>query len=66
MKFGGRQRSGICKVVGDRGTLRNGAYTGTLKGCAVCTGTFGGAEGTVAGRAKRVDGRTAVAFWLAW
>ena len=58
MRFGGGRRSGIRKVVGDRGTLGDCADTGTLGGGAVCTGTLGGAEVTVTGRATRVDGGT--------
>ena len=53
-------------VGGDRGTLGDGAETGTLEDGAVCTGTLGGAGGTGVGRATRVDGGTEVACWLAW
>ena len=66
MRFGGGRQSGINKVVGDRGTLIDGAETGTLGEGAVYTGTLGGAEGTGAGRATCVDGGTLVACWLAW
>ena len=57
---------GILEGVGDGGTLGDGAGTGTLGYGAVCTDTLGGAVGIGAGLASRVDGRTAVACWLAW
>ena len=66
MIFGGGRQSGIRKVVGDRGFLRDGAETVTLRDGVVCTGTLGGAEGTSAGRVTRVYGGTAVACLLVW
>ena len=66
MRFGGGRRSGIRKVVGDRGTLRDGTETGTLGDGEVCTGTLGGAEETGSGRATSVDSGTEVVCWLAW
>ena len=66
IRFGGGQRSGNRKVVGDRATFGDGAETVTLGDDAVCTVTLGGAEGTGAGRATSVDGKTEVDFWLKW
>ena len=65
-KFGGRQWSGIHNVVGERVTLRDDAENGMVGYGVVCTGTLVGAEGTGAGQAKIVDGRTEVSCWLVW
>ena len=57
MIFVCKGRSGIRKVVRDRGTLEDGV---------VCTGTLDGAEESNAGRGTSVDGGEAVACWMAW
>ena len=65
MRFGSGRLIGILEGVGDGGTLRDGADTGTIGDGAVCTGTLGGAEGIGAGLVSRVNGGTTVACWLA-
>ena len=55
IRFCGGQRSGIRKIVGDRGNLGDGAETGTLEGV----------ERTGAGQAKSVDGGIEVTCCLA-
>ena len=57
---------GILEGVGDGGTLRGGAGTGTLGYGVVFTDTLGGEAGIGAGLVSCVDGETLVAYWLEW